>query len=190
MRGTPPHYAWPGIDIRYTPAVCLVESAGYERGPDAVNMLTDLATADLDTAQDEQRLGAHGVRVRRAVPDDRERLLSWMPTWGGSWVGEVAIAYDPPRCHIAVHGDGEQAEVVGFGCHGVKRDTWFGPMGTAESRRGLGVGAILPRRCLSDQQKAGIGEAEIAWTGPYRLYARAVGSRLERTFRLYHKDPV
>ncbi|MFE3111995.1 GNAT family N-acetyltransferase [Kitasatospora indigofera] len=191
VRGTPPHYAWPGIDIRYTPAVCLVESAGYRRGPDAFNMLTDLATADLATAADERRLAALGVRIRRARPADGERFLAWMRTWGGSWAGEAAaaLAYDPPRCHVAVQGEGPDEEFVGFACHGVNRDTWFGPMGTAESQRGRGVGAVLLRRCLRDQRAAGITESEIGWTGPYRFYARTVGSRLQRVFRLYRKDP-
>ncbi|GAA4830994.1 GNAT family N-acetyltransferase [Kitasatospora terrestris] len=191
VRGTPPAYAWPGLDIRYTPAVCLVESAGYERGPDAFNMLTDLTAADLATADDERRLAALGVRVRRAHPADAPRFLAWMRTWGGTWAQEAAaaLAHEPPRCHVAVQGDGTEEEFVGFACHGVNRDSWFGPMGTAESQRGRGVGAVLLRRCLRDQLDAGLPEAEIAWIAPYRFYSRAVGSRLHRVFRVYEKDP-
>ncbi|GLW73902.1 hypothetical protein Kpho02_62000 [Kitasatospora phosalacinea] len=191
VRGTPPHYAWPGLDIRYTPAVCLVESAGYEHTADAFNMLTDLAEADLATTEDERRLAALGVRVRRARPEDAPRFLAWMRGWGGSWAEEAAtaLAHEPPRCHVAVRGEGAVEEFVGFACHGVNRDTWFGPMGTAESQRGRGVGAVLLRRCLRDQREAGLTESEIAWIAPYRFYARTVGARLHRVFRLYRKDP-
>ncbi|WP_158715311.1 GNAT family N-acetyltransferase [Kitasatospora phosalacinea] len=192
VRGTPPHYAWPGLDIRYTPAVCLLEAAGYEHTADAFNMLTDLAATDLTTAEDERRLAALGVRVRRARPEDAPRFLAWMRGWGGSWAEEAAaaLAHEPPRCHVAVQGDGTAEEFVGFACHGVNRDTWFGPMGTAESQRGRGVGAVLLRRCLRDQREAGLAESEIAWIAPYRFYARAVDARLHRVFRLYQKEPL
>lgn len=190
VRGSAPHYAWPGIDIRYTTAVCLAESAGYTHSADAFNMLTDLTAADLETEEDERRLAAHGTRVRRLRPDDEPRFGAWARTWGGTWHAEAAraLTYDPPRCHVAVRGEEGSEEFVGFACHGVNRRTWFGPMGTDASQRGQGVGAVLLRRCLRDQRDAGLTESEIGWTGPVRFYARAVGSRLERVFRLYHKD--
>ncbi|MFF4648555.1 GNAT family N-acetyltransferase [Streptomyces sp. NPDC001380] len=192
IRGSAPHYAWPGIDIRYTPAVCLAESAGYERTADAFNMSTDLGAADLETGADERRLAAAGVRVRRLEAGDEPRFSAWMRSWGGTWQAEAATAltYDPPRCHVAVQGEGPEEEFVGFACHGVNRRTWFGPMGTAESQRGRGVGAVLLRRCLRDQRDAGLTGAEIGWTGPVGFYARTVGSRLDRVFRTYAKEPA
>ncbi len=30
LAGNPPYYAWPGIDVRYTPAVCLALALGYQ----------------------------------------------------------------------------------------------------------------------------------------------------------------
>ncbi|MFC4586042.1 GNAT family N-acetyltransferase [Sphaerisporangium corydalis] len=43
LAGNPPCYAWPGIDVRYTPAVCLAESLGYEKYRSAWNMTADLS---------------------------------------------------------------------------------------------------------------------------------------------------
>ncbi|GAA1365502.1 GNAT family N-acetyltransferase [Streptomyces beijiangensis] len=190
FRGRPPYYAWPGIDIRYTRAVCLAESSGYTRGPEGLNMSVDLRTAPLETADDEKRLAAVGVGIRRLAPEDEKSFLAWMAQWGGSWDGEAAraLSYDPPRGHVAVREtvDGQEA-FVGFACHGVNRRSWFGPMGTESSERGLGVGTVLLRRCLADQRELGIEEAEIGWTAPIHFYARAVDARLGRVFWTYTK---
>ncbi|WP_055589400.1 GNAT family N-acetyltransferase [Streptacidiphilus griseoplanus] len=190
VRGSTPAYAWPGVDFRYTAAVCLLEAHGYERTNEAVNMAVELDTAPLETAGDERRLAALGLTVRRLRPEDEPRFSAWMRGWGGTWQQEAALALtcDPVGCHVAVRGEGDQAEYVGFACHGVNRRTWFGPMGTEESLRGQGVGAVLLRRCLADQRAAGLSRAEIGWTGPLRFYARAVGASLDRVFWLYRKD--
>ena len=190
IRGSNPHYAWPGIDVRGTAAVCLAESSGYQRTAEAVNMLVDLERAPLDTEDDELRLAKLGLTIRRLIPEDLPRFGEWMRSWGGTWAAEAEAALDhtPVGCHIAVRGDGEDAEYLAFACHGVNRRAWFGPMGTAESLRGQGVGAVLLRRCLADQRAAGLRQAEIGWTGPIRFYARAVDAVLGRVFWLYQKE--
>jgi GNAT superfamily N-acetyltransferase len=153
-------------------------------------MTVDLDRARLESSNDEQRLAQGGVFVRRLRPDDEPRFTEWVRTFGGTWHAEAAGALrrDPVGCHIAVRGEGSESEYVGFACHGVNRRAWFGPMGTAESMRGQGVGAVLLRRCLSDQRDAGLRHAEIGWTGPIRFYSRAVGAILDRVFWTYQKE--
>ncbi|WP_433082686.1 GNAT family N-acetyltransferase [Dactylosporangium sp. CA-052675] len=46
LGGNPPCYAWPGIDVRYTPAVCLARRAGYKVTDTAWNMTADLTRLD------------------------------------------------------------------------------------------------------------------------------------------------
>ena len=190
IRGSAPQYAWPGIDIRYTEALCMAESNGYVRTAEGFNMTVDLQRAPLDTIADEQRLAAAGVTIRRARADDESRLTEWIRTFGGQWHAEAAgaLGRQPAGCHVAVRGEGEQAEFVGFACHGANRRAWFGPMGTAESMRGQGVGGVLLRRCLADQRTAGLRHASIGWTGPIRFYSRSVGATLDRVFWLYRKS--
>lgn len=190
IRGNPPNYAWPGIDVRYTPAVCLADSAGYERLLDGANMVVDLAAAAgdglLDTDADERRLAALGVEIRRGGPEDEEPLREWVKgEFGGSWAAEctMALRHEPPTLHLAVR-DGA---FLGFAAHGAQRVPVFGPMGTDEAARGLGIGAVLLRRCLADQRDAGVAVAEIGWVGPVRFYSRAVGARLGRVFWAYEK---
>ncbi|GFJ90981.1 hypothetical protein Prum_046230 [Phytohabitans rumicis] len=43
LAGNPPYYAWPGIDVRYTPAICAAIALGYEQDRTAWNMTADLS---------------------------------------------------------------------------------------------------------------------------------------------------
>jgi mycothiol synthase len=185
--GNPPCYGWPGVDVRYTPAVCLAGALGYERSRAAENMTADLATAPLDTAGDEARLAAEGVTVRRATPDDLPVLAAWAErTWNASWAWELSQAVLVPgaACHVAVH---EKDGVLAFAAYGGNRPSWFGPMGTDPAARKLGLGRVLLRRCLADQRASGLVSAQIGWVGPIPFYARTVAARVERIFWLYRR---
>ncbi|GAA4231364.1 GNAT superfamily N-acetyltransferase [Streptosporangium album] len=181
LAGNPPCYAWPGIDVRYTPAAALAESLGYERYDVAWNMTADLAPeVDLSTDADVARLAEAGVGVHAAGPHDRPALLAFIREhWNDNWAWEAEQA---GGCHYAARG----GEILGFAAWGA-RPSWFGPMGTAPAARGLGVGRVLLRRCLAEQRAAGQASAQIGWVGPLRFYSRAVGARAERVFWLYRR---
>ncbi len=180
-----PTYAWPGVDVRYRPAHALAEAMGYAAEREAMNMTVDLGAADLDTADDEKRLAAAGVGVSRLDSASFAEVLAWVSSFGGTWAGEVeqTLSREPVGCHVARRGE----RWVGFACHGANRRGWFGPMGTAESERGQGVGAVLLRRCLADQLAAGLVSAQLAWVGPVSFYEGTVGAFVDRRFTLYCK---
>jgi GNAT superfamily N-acetyltransferase len=180
-----PTYAWPGVDVRYREAHALAAAMDYTAERAAMNMTVDLRAADLATAADERRLADSGVLVSRLAPSDVAAVLEWVSSFGGTWVGEVerSLSRDPVGCHVARRG----SAWVGFACHGTNRRGWFGPMGTAESERGHGVGAVLLRRCLADQLAAGVVLAQLAWVGPVSFYERTVGAVVDRRFTLYRK---
>ncbi len=179
--GNPPCYAWPGVDVRYTPAACLAESLGYERYHVAWNMTADLGV-DLSDSDDElARLAAAGVTLRAAGAGDRARLTAFVEEhWNERWAWEAANA-------SGAHYAERDGRIIAFAAWGA-RPGWFGPMGTAEAARGLGLGRVLLRRCLAEQRAAGQAESQIGWVGPLRFYSRAVGARAERVFWLYRRD--
>jgi predicted N-acetyltransferase YhbS len=187
IAGNAPYYAWPGIDVRYTPAICAAMALGFEQDQPAWNMTADLSALTPTTA-DEERLTKAGISVRRAVPDDVPALVDFALTnFGSGWAGEIthSVGREQAGCHVAV---GAQGEVLGFAAYGSARPSWFGPMGTAPAVRKLGVGSVLLRRCLADQKAAGHETAQIGWVGPVPFYSGAVGARIERVFFLYRKQ--
>jgi mycothiol synthase len=188
LRGNPPVYVWPGVNVRYTVMTCLAERAGYEKYQDAVDMAVSLGSAELDTGPAEERLAAVGIEVRRATPAETGPLADWLRQgpWGASgWPDEVAAALtgELGGCYIACR----ESRYAGFACHGAMRRGWFGPMGTDPAERQLGIGAVLLKRCLADMRTAGLDTARIGWVGPRRFYARALGARVERVYWLYRK---
>ncbi|MEU3454014.1 GNAT family N-acetyltransferase [Micromonospora sp. NPDC006766] len=188
LAGNPPYYAWPGIDVRYTPAVCAALRLGYRQDRTAWNMTADLAagSAALRPTDAERRLADQGVAVRRAEPGDLPALAAFArTTFGGAWDAELAGSLGRPDAgaHLAER-DGE---ILGFAAYGSSRPSWFGPMGTAPAAEGSGIGGVLLRRCLRDQAATGLGAAQIGWVGPVPFYANAAGARIERVFFLYRK---
>ncbi|AGZ46429.1 GNAT family N-acetyltransferase [Actinoplanes friuliensis] len=189
IAGNAPYYAWPGIDVRYTPAICAAMAFGFEQDQPAWNMTVDTAVAGLEsTADHEERLAGEGITVRRAGAEDVPALVSFaLATFGGGWAGEIthSVGRDQAGCHLALAKDGS---ILGFAAYGSSRPSWFGPMGTATAARGLGIGALLLRRCLADQRAAGHETVQIGWVGPLPFYSKAVGARVERVFLLYRKQ--
>ena len=192
LAGNAPYYAWPGIDVRYTPAICAATAFGYENDQTAWNMTADLtydgSAALAPTAAAEEALPERGITVRPAGTADVSRLADFALThFGEGWAGEIthSIGRDRAGCHLA---ESERDGLLGFAAYGSSRPSWFGPMGTSPAARGLGIGGVLLRRCLADQRAIGVTRAQIGWVGPVPFYSRSVGARIERVFFLYRKQ--
>lgn len=187
MAGHPPHFAWPGVDLRYTPAVCFAEDLGYERGPCVVDLEVDLTVASLDTRDELDQLRRSGIRVRRGVPGDAQRLRdAFVPTWGSQWTAESTsvLGSSDAGVYLALQDD----RCVGFGCFGVNRVHEVGPVVTEPDRRGLGIGATLLKSCLAEQRDRGLLTADLGWVGPLSGVSRAFGATISRAFWQYEKQ--
>ena len=187
LAGNAPYYAWPGIDVRYTPAVCAAMALGFAQDQPAWNMTASLRDL-VPTEAEEKRLAAEGVTIRRALPSDASALAEFaLANWGSGWAGEIlhSIGREHSGCHLAVEADGT---LLGFAAYGSSRPSWFGPMGTTTAARGRGIGSVLFRRCLADQRASGLESAQIGWVGPLPFYSSTVGARVERVFFLYRKQ--
>lgn len=177
-----PIYFWPGVDVRYTPALCLLEKHGYQRNGDAVNMQVDFHAASWDTQDAEARLASEGYEFRRLRPEDRSLLSDWLQqTWGETWAHEALCSYanDPISTWIAVQGERIRSfasyNVTGFA-------NGFGPTGTEEACRGKGLGRILFNRCMLDLRALGYQTCEVCWVGPISFYARVADAWIHRVF--------
>jgi predicted N-acetyltransferase YhbS len=178
----PLNYFMPGIDPRYTPALCFAWKMGFLQFGEAVNMVSDLIPLDLDTSSEEKNLEKQRITIRRADPEDKPALLELLSADWQLWIHEVEMAFrdDPPSVHIAFTGNILRAFSVHNGNN--KGTGWFGPMGTHTALRGKGVGSILLKRCLEDMRQQGHQRAIIPWVAPIAFYAHHVNARIDRVF--------
>lgn len=179
VTGNAPDYAWPGVDVRYTAAICALEAAGYTREGTAWNMSAPLPVPGTEKTTPE------GVEIRRASTGDLEALEAVVGReWGPAWTTEVRRAVQGDG---GVHAAWRDGEPIAFAAWGGCRPSWFGPMGTLPAAGGLGLGSVLLRRCLADQAALGLDKAQIGWVGPVPFYSGAVGAYIERVFFLFSK---
>lgn len=183
-----PSYFWPGIDVRYTPGLCLLLRHGFQRKGDAVNMEVDLLARDWDTTAEETRLAADGFSIRRLGLADRPALGEWVRAeWGPIWQWEALSTYanEPISAFVAL----KDAKLCAFACYGTSSfQNVFGPTGTAEDQRWKGLGRVLLLRCLRDMREQGFARAEISWVGPISFYARAANAVINRVFFWLEKE--
>lgn len=179
-----------GWDVRYTGAVAFLTKHGYQTTRRAgTNMWVDLEGRDFATEAEEQRLRAkHGVAIRRAVAQDKERISAFAGTHSAIWAIEVTLAYenDPVSLFLAE----KDGHLAGFGCYGTGGPMYFGPTMTVPELRGLGIGTITLKRCLVDMQRLGWRRIEINSAGPMAYYARAAGATIGRVLWSWEKTLV
>ncbi len=181
----PGNYFAPGLDPRYTAALCWLERQGFERIGDCVNLTVALERG-FETRAEQDRLAAVGVEVRRARRDDQPLLEAFFDQhFGRHWLFEAgqALPNEPPTLHLALRG----GRIIGFAAHSTQNREWgfFGPMGTAPESRGLGVGRVLLWHCLNDLRRAGHRQALIPWVGPISFYHHWAGCVVQRVFWRY-----
>jgi mycothiol synthase len=166
-----PFYLWPGVDVRWTRALCLFESAGW---------WTTGAEVNMSCPTTHRAAPPDGVEVRRALADvDAQGAVALAERRFPHWVAEVQRGIEHGACLVAA----DETGVLGFACHSVNRAAWVGPMATDPDRQRGGVGSALLAALCQDLRAAGFADAEIAWVGPVGFYAKAAGASVSRTFR-------
>jgi GNAT superfamily N-acetyltransferase len=127
-----------------------------------------------------QAVRAHDITIRRAMAYERDVVIDWVrqtfETDAAGWAGECAVALSsvPSTCHIATRG----GEVLGFACHDATAKGFFGPTGTDERVRGIGVGAALLVTSLAAMRESGYAYAVIGAAGDHvkGFYEKVVGA--------------
>lgn len=183
----PKNYFMPGIDPRYTEAVCFAIRMGFKRFGDASNMIVNLDESDWDTTKEEKALLNHGIEIKRANAHEKQNVIDFVKDGWALWIHEIETAFkdDPPSIHVAYH----QGEIKAFSAHNANnRGTgWFGPMGTHPDVRGKGIGSILLFRCLRDIKLMEQKRAIIPWVDHIDFYAHHANARVDRVFWRYEK---
>ena len=185
---SPMNYFMPGIDPRYTAALCFAIRMGFKRFGDTSNLTVDLEASDWDTEKEEKGLKTHGIEIKRPEANEKQDVLNLVKEEWELWIKEVEMAFkdDPPSIHVAYY----HGKIKAFSAHNAnnKGTGWFGPMGTHPDLRGKGLGSILLKRCLKDMKEKEQKQSIIPWVGPIDFYAHHVNARVDRVFWRYEKQ--
>ncbi|MCX7020333.1 MAG: GNAT family N-acetyltransferase [Candidatus Sumerlaeota bacterium] len=185
----PQNYFMPGIDFRYTEAICFFQKHGYAFHRENHNLLCNISVeAYPDLNARIAALEKDNIEIRRASLGDEEEVFRLLAdNWPG-WRDEAVCAFtnNPVSLHIARY-EGKTVAFSAFQGNN-KSLSWFGPMGTLPILRGKGIGGILLQLCLCDLASHGWRTAIIPWVGPVRFYQRMCGARMDRCFWVYRKD--
>lgn len=189
-----PGYFICGVDVSaYEPALTFFARHGYKEVYRPIAMEAPLWQYQVPAWVDEKRRTAEaaGVRFDAYHPELTLPLLDFAKKeFPGDWVRVVRTAMDrilqgdTPTRLIVCHHDGV---VLGFSHFEGER---FGPIGTAVSQRGRGLGQVLMYRTLQAQREAGHRVAWFLWSDDKtaaRLYT-AAGFREVRRFALLKKE--
>ncbi|RUT73095.1 GNAT family N-acetyltransferase [Ancylomarina longa] len=183
----PMNYFMPGIDPRYTPALCFAMRSGFNRFTDTANLRVDLNNSAWTDEEKLESLKADDIEVCRAGVEDKAELMDFVAEEWKLWQFELEMAYksEPVAIHIAKR----KGKIKAFAAHSANNIgmPWFGPMGTHPDLRGKGLGKVLLFRCLNDFKKIGYNTAIIPWVGPIDFYAHHAGAVVERVFWRYEK---
>lgn len=177
-----PNYLVPGVDVRHTVGLLFLDKHGYQKVGETYNLLCDLQG---DVFEEEPP--STGLRIDRARSQDWPGVELFLARVFPGWLHEVGVMMK--NTPVSLHLAWKDGQVVGFSGYDGNNlgHGWFGPMGTDPEQRGLGVGRILLRRCLSDLRAQGHKTCVIPWVGPYGFYARHSLSRIDRVFWRYEK---
>ena len=183
----PLNYWMPGIDPKYTPALCWALRLGFKRFGDTSNLIIRL-NQNWDTLEKENKLADEGIEVRRAKQEDKQAILDFVQDEWALWTNEIEMAFKdtPPSLYIALI----NGNVKAFSAHNAnnKGTGWFGPMGTHPDLRGKGMGAVLLKRCLNDMKEMGLKTSIIPWVGPIDFYAWHANAKVDRIFWRFEKE--
>ena len=183
----PLNYFMPGVDPRYTPAVCFAEKIGFHRNGEAINMEVDLDYSNWDVSKEISQLELSGILISRAEMSDREGLNKLLDGEWDLWKNEVKMAFMAKP--IAIHIAKQKNEILAFSAFdGNNVGTgWFGPMATHVKIRGKGIGKVLLSLCLADMKNQGLKKSIIPWVAPIGFYSNHANAKISRVFWRFEK---
>lgn len=180
--GGAPFYLFSGVDTRWTEALCLFESMGYDR----TSVLLDLVCP---TLQSTRRPVPPGVVVHHVESDEQlEDLCRFASESFPHWSEEFRRAGESGT--VVTARDSRDGRVLGAAAHSVSRIGVVGPIGVLDDGHHSGIGTALMGAVLGDLSTAGLRSAEIAWTSTVSFYAKACGAKVGRASQVHRRNLV
>ncbi|CAN5438890.1 hypothetical protein BH18ACT1_BH18ACT1_08430 [soil metagenome] len=167
-----PDHLFPGVPLRETVLLTLLEARDYRRVDVALNL--DVAAASLPAVV---------PAGYEAGPEDAAELAAWVRGRYPRWEDEVARSLRSGAVVLARDAGG----IAGFCAWGANRAGWLGPMAVDPGRRGQGIGAPLLRAALARMRADGDRHVQIAWVTTVAFYAKAVSATVGDAYAICSK---
>lgn len=116
-----------------------------------------------------------GVTIRKPIGPEIHQIIDWVvETFGPAWAAETAAALSnrPWSCFAAIKNE----VFIGFACYDATALGFFGPIGVAETHRGIGTGKALLLACLLDMKLKGYGYAVVGSVKDVDFFKKTVGA--------------
>jgi GNAT superfamily N-acetyltransferase len=170
-----PYFLYPGVDVRETSMLCLLERHHYRREEANFNMDVDLAALPPDPG---------GAEV--ASHEEHEAMSAWMARHWPDWRLEVLRALAGGTLVVTREPEGDESYRA-FCAYDVNRKGTLGPVAVRPDLLGKGAGSAALMRALHLMREKGYERAEVLWVSPVVPYAR-VGGRVGRVYFVYRRD--
>ena len=133
---------------------------------------------ELPSLEEEmKKMEAKGIRIHRAFPADRKRILELVESLTGPNArGEAECCFSrmAPTMFVAVR----EKELLGYACYDATAPDFFGPTQVKDEEQGKGIGKALLIASLHALRAEGYGYAIIGGIGPQKFYEKTVGAML------------
>lgn len=138
-----------------------------------------------DASIHRAKMAERGVVLRAARAYELGPVRRWITEhFAEGWADEVqaCFARQPVTCILALRDSeregapADRKRIVGFAGYESTARGFFGPMGTAESERGQGVGAAVLLEALHAMRAMGYAYGIVGGVGPAEFYAKVCGA--------------
>jgi len=127
--------------------------------------------------QKEENLKKQGIKIKRAIPPEKARVLAWIEDhFEKAWSSEADVAFSksPLTIFIAY----QQDQILGFACYDTTAKGFFGPTGVSEEARAKGIGTVLLLKSLVALKESGYAYAVIGDAGPVEYYKKTCNAQV------------
>ncbi|MBM3211425.1 GNAT family N-acetyltransferase [Candidatus Poribacteria bacterium] len=181
-------YFFPGVDLRYEPALNFFESRGFKEDYIINDVDLEVKNYQIGDYQKDarKRMAAAGIRIEEYDPSmldemrkfvERLNMISWFPKgWenGFKAKGNKFVAL-------------KAKEIVGWASYHPSTGTaGFGPIGVLDDMRGNGIGSCLLLECVLKMKEAGADRVLASWANtPFYI---ANDWKICRQYKVFNKD--
>lgn len=140
------------------------------------DMLVNLLSIK-DPGSIEAKLKEEGIIFRKPIAPEKSIITDWVQkNFSTYWANEMEASFSnsPISCYIAQ----KENEILGFACYEATCKNFFGPTGTIEAFRNIGIGEILLLKSLNAMREMGYAYAIIGGVGPAAYYEKVVNSKV------------